>query len=118
MTQENLFTQDTPVIQIGDPKKAQANRQQTIDATLKKQGEVFKAQYRVYAIKFAQENDTFLAEDIRFAYEKTANTQPTNWKASGGVIQQLVKKGVLIQTGEYRYCKSGSRKMAVYRYGR
>jgi len=113
--QDTLFQQTTNITQ-----PTNKSRQKQIDALLAKQSVAFKVAYRTFATDYAKNHKTFLIEDINFAYQETALPKPVNdnYRATGGIIQSFVKKGVLVRTGEWKYCRSGARQMPFYRFGK
>lgn len=94
--------------------KSKVTRQKQIDAAFEHADARFREEYERLVLRFVSQGRSFTGEDVSDAYrERPYLPQPRNWRATGGIFQKLIHRGVLIAV-DYRKRKNGNM-TAVYK---
>jgi hypothetical protein len=96
---------NTPSPAFVPPSPAQT-REEAMKAAFAHADERFRTEYRAFILRFAERNETFIAEECCHSYRSDPrNPLPRDWRASGGIFQSLLKQGLLEQVGYGRSVK-------------
>lgn len=115
--QPTLFEYDKAKQMQNVPPNLRPNlRREKMERAARRLSDEVKSAFEKFLIKFATDHADFITEDATLAYAKTDLPQPPNdFRGVGGIVQKLIRRGILLKTGEYRINAGGSRPMAVYK---
>lgn len=110
--QQLLFNDHTPP-PASLPDDPMAARRRAMNAAFDHASEAFRTEYTALVMRFVAEGKEFTGQDIQETYKRRHMPLPRNWRASGGIIQGLIRKGVIVAVGTRK--RNNGNLTAVYR---
>jgi hypothetical protein len=83
-------------------------RRKAMEKALEHAGEKFREAFTAFVIRHLTRHGSATAEEIREAYEKTANPRPRSWRATGGIFTRLRHDGRIVEVGKKRSKRYGN----------